>query len=391
MKKISFWPASSMRIPGIRLHNPVKPYLSIIIPYHNSAETIGRLLTSLAHSKNAPLFEVIVVDDRSDEEFTVHSSQFTVKTIKRKTNNLSRRQAGFELRTIRLATNKGPAAARNKGAVSARGKFIVFLDSDVEVFPDTLKNLASIYQNDPDVVAVTGVWTKEQRSRAFFPNFKALRDWSYWINERDVGGYYFLFSTRIASIKKSVFGRLGGFDESYPAALVEDIELTYRIARRYAIIFAPNVRVRHQFEGFLPIAKKYFWRSYYWIKLYGSRKKFDPVATTGKEAAAAISAAALVALLPLRIASFLLLPHTFMCFFVPGFSLYVCFGSIFQWLLVSIFLTHLFLVRKFLWFVYKEKGIVFAVKSFFVGIVLYCFIFIGALFGRFKAWVEPKK
>jgi len=92
----------------------------------------------------------------------------------------------------------------------------VFLDSDVELFPDTLANLARIYQDDPDVVALTGVWVKRAETDAFFPNFKALRDWSYWINERDKSGYYFLFSTRIASIKKSVFLRLGGFDEKYP-------------------------------------------------------------------------------------------------------------------------------------------------------------------------------
>ncbi len=339
----------------------MKPYLSIIIPYHNSAQTIGKLLASIKKSKGAPTYEVIVVDDGSDDEFRVQSSWF---------------------RVVRLKKNKGPAAARNRGAAAARGKFLVFLDSDVEVFPDTLKNLAAIYLDDPDVVAVTGVWTKEQRTRTFFPNFKALRDWSYWINERDVGGYYFLFSTRIASIKKSVFLRLGGFDESYPAALVEDIELTYRIARRYAILFAPNVRVRHEFESFWPIATKYFWRSYHWIKLYRSRKKFDSVATTTKEAAATLSAIALVLLVPIRIFTFFILPHTVLCYVSPVVLISLCFGSVFQWLLTFVFFVHLFFVRKFLWFVWREKGLVFAAKSFFVSLVLYCFIFAGAVMGK---------
>ena len=158
----------------------------------------------------------------------------------------------------KVKRNYGPAIARNRGVEAARGEFVVFLDGDVEVFPDTLSEIARVYQDDPDVVALTGVWVKEQKSKDFFPNFKALRDWSYWINERDKSGYYFLFSTRIASIKRSVFLRLGGFDETYPAPLVEDIELTYRIARRYAIIFAPKVRVRHEFESFYPIAKNIF-------------------------------------------------------------------------------------------------------------------------------------
>lgn len=350
----------------------MKPYLSIIIPYHNSSETIGKLLASIFSSKGAPGFEVIVVDDGSAEKFDVKSLKLKLG----KQRNL--------IRVINLRSNLGPAAARNRGAALARGKFLVFLDSDVELFPDTLHNLAQIYLDDPDVVALTGVWVREQRTRDFFPNFKALRDWSYWTNERDVGSYYFLFSTRIASIKKTVFRRLGGFDESYHAALVEDIELTYRIARRYAIIFAPNVRVRHEFEGFWPVAKKYFRRSYHWTKLYSSRKKFDSVATTGKEAAAAISAVALAGLFPLRLLSFFILPHAFLCYSLPAFYVSVCSGSVLQLLLILVFLVHLFLVRKFIWFVYREKGILFAVQSFFMGIVLYCFIFAGAVAGKLR-------
>jgi len=323
----------------------MKPFFSLIIPYHNSAETTKRLLGSIQKSKNAPTYEVIVVDDGSKEKYNSYKSY-------KNYNNY---------RILRLPKNMGPAVARNRGVNVARGKFVVFADSDVEFFPDTLANLAKIYHEDPDVVAVTGVWVKEQRSKAFFPNYKALRDWSYWINERDKSGYYFLFSTRIASIKKTVFTRLGGFDETYPAPLVEDIELTYRIARRYAIIFAPHVRVRHEFEGFWPVAKKYFLRAYYWTKLYQRRKKFDPVATTWWEALTTISGVAVV--------FFLLM------------SLMSPIGR--MGLMVSLFL-HLFLTRKFLAFMVREKGIVFAIKGFFMGLVLSCFIFAGAALGKLR-------
>jgi glycosyltransferase involved in cell wall biosynthesis len=321
-------------------------FFSIVIPYHNSSATIGRLLASIAKSKKAPTLEVIVVDDASFEEIRNPKSEIRNK---------------LKIKIIKLKTNRGPAVARNRGVEIARGKFVVFLDSDVELFPDTLHNLAKVFLDDPDVVALTGVWVKEQRSKDFFPNFKALRDWSYWINERDKSGYYFLFSTRIAAIKKSVFQRLGGFDEQYPAPLVEDIELTYRIARRYAIIFAPNVRVRHEFEGFWPIAKKYFLRAFYWTRLYQRRKKFDPVATTWQEATTTISGVAVVSFFPLSLI-----------------------GQIGQIGLICVLFLHLFLIRKFLAFMYHEKGLWFAIRGFFTGLVLYCFIFAGALAGKLK-------
>jgi len=351
----------------------MNPFFSIIIPYHNSKDTIGPLLDSIAVSKKAPLLEVIVVDDGSEEKFLVPRSW----VLGRRNSKL--RTKNYELRTIRLKANRGPGAARNRGAGIAKGKFLVFFDSDVVLFPDALHNLWQIYEDDPDIVAVTGVWVKHQKTKKFFPNFKALRDWSYWINERDKSGYYYLFSTRCASIKREVFERLKGFDETYTSPLVEDIEFTYRVARRYAIIFAPNVRVHHEFEDFLPIAKKYFWRSYYWTKLYQSRKKFDPVATTLQEAVTALSGVGVVLMS-------LIVP----IFGVMSYELGVkndAMQSLFLITLISYLLTlliHLFLIRKFLAFVYQEKGFWFAIKSFFTGLVLYFFIAGGALWGRIK-------
>ncbi len=327
----------------------MKPYLSLIIPYFNSPENLHRLLQSIRHSKHAPSYEVIIVDDGSKEPL----------------------KGTYGDKIVRLPSNKGPAIARNRGVEKAKGEFVVFLDGDVTVFPDTLAQIAKVFREDPDVVALTGVWVKEQKSTDFFPNFKALRDWSYWINERDKSGYYFLFSTRIASIKRTVFLRLGGFNEMYPAPLVEDIELTYRIARRYAIIFAPQVRVRHEFESFWPIAKKYFLRAYYWTKLYTKRKKFDPVATTLQEAIVTLSG---VGLLVLAAMSLVAMISTLGVITVPI--------HILLWVFGGTFFIHVWLIRKFLLFIYHEKGMIFTLKSFGMGLVLNCFIFSGACLGK---------
>ena len=328
----------------------MKPFFSIIIPYHNSISTIGPLLDSIYTSKKRPRVEVIIVDDASKKPLTVH--------------DLKRSQVkALSIQIVRFLRNKGPAIARNRGVDRAKGEYVVFLDSDVTLFPDALHNLWKLYTDDPDIHAATGVWSKEQKSTAFFPNFKALRDWSYWTNERASGHYYYLFSTRIASIRKAVFQRLGGFDESYAGPLIEDIAFTYKIATRYAVIFAPNVRVYHEFESFFPIAKKYFLRAYYWILLFEQRRKFDPVATTWKEAVTGVSGALFVGLTTLSSASL----------FFPLIEI-----QIVLWIGVGmLFLGHLYLVRKFLQFVYREKGLRFAVQSFFMGIVLYCFISAG--------------
>src|SRR3989344_7924873 len=264
-------------------------FLTIIIPAYNSRGTIVALLKSIFASKSVDfsVVEIIIVDDHSVDG-TIDEIAFYFKRKK---------TAPAVFRIIKLKKNVGPASARNTGVKFARGKVVLFLDSDVELYPHSLSELISNFSRDKDMFALTGVWSKNQRSRRFFPKFKALRDWSYWINERDPKNYYYLFSTRIAAINRALFLRLGGFDTTYKAALIEDIELTYRIARRYAVVFNPKVKVRHEFEDFRPITKKYFWRSFYWSKLYRERKKFDPVATTGKEALTPLSAGLLIILL----------------------------------------------------------------------------------------------
>lgn len=352
-----------------------RPFFSIIIPYHNSSNTIESLLSSIIASKDAPLSEVIIVDDGSSL-----NSKFDPPKGGRNSKQ-KRKYKKLNIKIIVLPNNKGPAVARNRGAVAAKGKFLVFLDADVTLFPDALHNLGKLFMDDPDVVAATGVWVKEQKSQAFFPNFKALRDWSYWINERDRSGYYFLFSTRIAAVKKSVFMRLHGFDEKYAGPLVEDIEFTYRIARRYAVIFAPNVRVHHEFEGFWPIAGKYFWRTFYWKRLYDKRKRFDPVATTSKEAVTSVTGVSAMIFVLLSGFLYIFKQNQSIQYSVITDTLYIY--SVY--VSVVCMVLHIILNRTFLLFAVREKGIIFAIKSFFVGIALYTFILAGVL------WAEVKK
>ncbi len=329
------------------------PFLSIVIPAYNSQETIIPLLQSIKDSKRVNLkeIEVIVVDDKSKDETGEKVEKFKVHKV-------------IKLNIIKLKKNSGPAQARNIGVKYAKGKVVLFLDADVLLYKNTLFEIVRSFKEDPDLFAMTGVWDKKQKSRKFFPKFKALRDWSYWINERDPKNYYYLFSTRVAAIDRGLFLRLGGFDTTYKHALVEDIELTYRIARRYAVVFNQKAIVHHEFEDFWPVLKKYFWRSFYWSKIYRERKKFDPVTTTSKEAVTTISAGGVIFLSCLSLLSYL--GH------LSDLEKIALIG------LGVTLLIHLIGVRKFLWFVAREEGIIFAVKSFFVGIALYIAILAGA-------------
>ncbi len=322
------------------------PLLSIIVPTHNSQNTIHTPLLSINNSdfKHFNNIEVIIVDDKSRDR--------TLKKIKEIQAVLK-----YKLTVYPLRKNSGPSKARNYGVKKSEGEYLLFLDSDVELSKSTLRN-AFQFAKEKQVKAFTGVWHYRQKTDKFFPNFKAMRDWVYWFIEREKYARYYLFSTRIAGIEKKLFLKIGGFAERFHQPTVEDIELTYRIEKHAKIRFSPELMVYHEFESFWPIAFKYFKRSRDWVLLYQKRLRFDPVATSKKEAFKAVLSALLV--------FFLLLGFFHLIFIYVALLIFVQFTNL-EW---------------YFWtFVYKQKGFVFLLKSIFFSLILYLIIDLGSFWG----------
>lgn len=107
-------------------------YLSLIIPFFNSAHKCKRLLKRVtAITSSDPDLEVILVDDGSTDDtyrlltdFRDSLPQANIIAIKQK--------------------NKGPGGARNTGLKLAKGEYVWFVDSDDDV---TTEALAFIKQN----------------------------------------------------------------------------------------------------------------------------------------------------------------------------------------------------------------------------------------------------
>lgn len=324
----------------------LKILLSIIIPTHNSQNTINDLLISIHTSsfENFKNIEVIVIDDASTDK--------TREVVRKLIEKLK-----FALYLYPLNKNVGPARARNYGVRKAHGKYVLFLDSDVVLAKSTLRYTYKI-AHEAKIKAFTGIWHYDQKTNKFFPNFKAMRDWVYWFIEREKYARYYLFSTRIAGIDRKLFLKIEGFNKNYPEPTVEDIELTYRIEKFTKVKFSPELLIYHEFEDFWPIAVKYFKRSRDWIRLYQKRLRFDPVATSKKEAFKAILCAILVIFLLLGLIHWIFI-----------------YGA----LLVFVQLTNL---EWYFWtFVQKQKGWIFLLKSIFVSVLLYLIINLGSLWG----------
>ena len=90
-----------------------KPKVSVIIPTYNSGKTLLECLKSV-YSQSYPSFEVIIVDNYSDDDTIEIAKQFGAKIIQAKSN---------------------PAVARNIGVINSDGKYILFIDSDQILSP----------------------------------------------------------------------------------------------------------------------------------------------------------------------------------------------------------------------------------------------------------------
>lgn len=141
---------------------------------------------------------------------------------------------------------RGPAANRNAGAAAATGALIVFLDDDCLPQPGLLAAYAAAFA-DPALLAAEG------RIRPAGPRTRMDEE----APENETGGWF--WSCNIA-LRRDYFALVGGFDEAFPAAAMEDVELRERIRRRGdAIRFVPGALVVHplrRFAGWRAVLKR---------------------------------------------------------------------------------------------------------------------------------------
>lgn len=184
------------------------PLVTTVMPAYNCARFVGEAIESILAQSYKPV-EIVVVDDGSTDG----------------TRDVVRRFGG----KVRLLEHEhgGPAAARNAGIAAARGELIAFLDADDLWKDNKLELQAPLFEN-PQVGLVYG-------------NFDYIDEDSRLIRTRLGRWYrgrifrwimkYGLAWTGTVVVRRAVFDRVGGFDESMPVA--EDWDMWLRVSAFY--------------------------------------------------------------------------------------------------------------------------------------------------------------
>lgn len=200
--------------------------VSIVIPNRNGAATLGACLEAACASSH-PRFEVVVVDDRSDDG--------SIEVIRR-----------FPCKLVRLEEHGGVSKARNAGARAASGELLLFVDADCILGRDALSKAVAAYGPRRDLV-LGGTYTPEPADPGFFGFFQSV--FIHHFETKAPAPDY--VAAHAMLVDAELFRRSGGFVEGSfigVAASVEDVELSHRLRRAGCeLAMCPGLQVRHVF------------------------------------------------------------------------------------------------------------------------------------------------
>ncbi len=235
--------------------------ISLIVPVYNSEKTLRKCILSIINSDFDRKFEIIVVNDGSTDRSLETIKDLFVKILNQE--------------------NKGAAAARNLGVKTAKSRIIVFVDSDVVFFKDTLRKIYDrMKQKDAALLNVR--YSRKSINAGTIARYKALSDYFYsyiaLYDKKERSGLIegVVLPGGCEAYDKKIFLELGGFDESITGADVERESMYVKLQKRYRLIADGNILTRHHFPGFKGVVKAYFYRTIHSIGLMHGRGYNQP-------------------------------------------------------------------------------------------------------------------
>jgi GT2 family glycosyltransferase len=224
------------------------PQVSIIVPVYNKNKLTVECLASLVERTRGVPYEVIIVDDGSDEGTRDLLSQIQNITYLRNQQNL-----GFLL-------------SCNRAAERARGEFLVIMNNDVQVTEGWLPPLLETFSKYENVGAVSPkILFPDGRLQEAGPRIKP--DASSQLvgcgDNPQLPRYNYVREVDYCSgvclvLRTDTFRELGGFDPSFAPAYCEDSDLCFRLRKLgKRIIYNPSSVVIHYLSATVKVDSEY--------------------------------------------------------------------------------------------------------------------------------------
>ena len=227
--------------------------VSVVIPTYYRRKDVDECLDSILRQTNLPK-EVLIVDNTPDDEIEnligVRKNEFEEKTV--------------ILEYIRNPRENSHTIAENIGIENATGDIILFLDSDVVLDEDYIKEILKVYEEKPDALGVQGFIQNRKREKKFIDRLSGIYNRLFYIQLDEKNKFRLLPSYGVSwpSFVDKIINCewLSGANNSYRKEILEefrwdenlkkinDIDLPYRIFKKYpsSLFMTPYAKLIHK-------------------------------------------------------------------------------------------------------------------------------------------------
>ncbi len=215
----------------------MKPTIDIVIPSYNAEWLLEKNLPVVI--KTSPeVDKIIVVDDGGTDNAPKYMKKWAPQVI-----------------CIRHEENIGFSKSVNEGVSHSKADFLVFINNDVYPQSGYIQSALKYFQ-DPKVFAVN--FNEENSS---WPQVSWHSGKFQFVRGEDKKHPHFSAwpSGGSCILRRSIWDKLGGFNEIYSPAYWEDIDIGWRAWRSgYKIIWAPEPKVVHHHESTFGLKNKQY-------------------------------------------------------------------------------------------------------------------------------------
>ena len=225
------------------------PLVSIIIPSKDNPGLVQQCLDSLVSKTNYRHYEIIVVDNGSNDENRTKYQEI-LEDVK---------MVGIETKYLYAPRDFNFSFMCNIGAKSSNGDYLLFLNDDIEIIePEWLERMlgqaelphvgavgAKLLYPETTLIQHDGVISIESGPVHYFT--KQDDTTNYYFNRNRLDFDVSAVTAACLLVKKSRFERVSGFDEELAVAY-NDIDLCYRLSEQklYNVIRNDAVLYHHE-------------------------------------------------------------------------------------------------------------------------------------------------
>lgn len=218
--------------------------VSILIPNKDHIDDLEKCLSSLYEKTDYPFFEVVVIENNSEEEGTFRYYEEAKKKYPR-------------LSVVQYSGPFNYSAINNFGRKSAKGEYLLLLNNDVEVItPSWLRDMLGYCQR-PEVGIVGAKLLYPDGTVQHAGVIVGLGGYAGHNHKYfDDGKSGYMFRLAVAQnlsavtgacllVKAAVYDEAGGLDEAFTVAY-NDVDFCLRVrALGYLVVFTPFAKLTH--------------------------------------------------------------------------------------------------------------------------------------------------